>query len=147
MPTLRLRAMRKADLSWVAQAERQLFSAEAWSPQLLASELDAMKSLDDRIYVVAEVDAAMAGYATLPHFRRQGVGRALLNALLAAAAERECEAVLLEVRASNDGAIALYKEAGFKAIAKRRAYYTHPREDAVVMRKKLAAPKVGPVGS
>ena len=39
MPTLRLRAMRKADLSWVAQAERQLFSAEAWSPQLLASEL------------------------------------------------------------------------------------------------------------
>ena len=63
MPTLRLRAMRKADLSWVAQAERQLFSAEAWSPQLLASELDAMKSLDDRIYVVAEVDAAMAGYA------------------------------------------------------------------------------------
>ena len=63
MPTLRLRAMRKADLSWVAQAERQLFSAEAWSPQLLASEMDAMKSLDDRIYVVAEVDAAMAGYA------------------------------------------------------------------------------------
>ena len=153
MPTLRLRAMRKADLSWVAQAERQLFSAEAWSPQLLASELDAMESLDDRIYVVAEVDATMAGYAgvwrgdsadvltiaTLPYFRRQGVGRALLNALLDAAAERECEAVLLEVRASNDGAIALYKEAGFKAIAKRRAYYTHPREDAVVMRKKLAA--------
>ena len=47
--------------------------------------------------------------------------------------------MLLEVRASNDGAIALYKEAGFKAIAKRRAYYTHPREDAVVMRKKLTA--------
>lgn len=161
MPTLRLRAMRKADLSWVAQAERQLFSAEAWSPQLLASELDAMESLDDRFYVVAEVDAAMAGYAgvwlgdsadvltiaTLPRFRRQGVGRALLNALLDAAAERECEAVLLEVRASNDGAIALYKEAGFKALAKRRGYYSHPREDAVVMRKKLAAPKVGPVGS
>lgn len=88
MPTLRLRAMRKADLSWVAQAERQLFSAEAWSPQLLASELDAMESLDDRFYVVAEVDATMAGYAgvwlgdsadvltiaTLPHFRRQGWG-------------------------------------------------------------------------
>ena len=153
MPALRLRAMRKADLSWVAQAERQLFSAAAWSPQLLASELDAMESLDDRIYVVAEVDAAMAGYAgvwlgdsadvltiaTLPRFRRQGVGRALLNALLDAAAERECEAVLLEVRASNDGAIALYKEAGFKALAKRRGYYSHPREDAVVMRKKLAA--------
>jgi putative ribosomal-protein-alanine acetyltransferase, rimI-like protein len=63
----------------------------------------------------------------------------LLNALLDAAAERECEAVLLEVRASNDGAIALYKEAGFKALAKRRGYYSHPREDAVVMRKKLAA--------
>ena len=81
----------------------------------------------------------MLTIATLPHFRRQGVGRALLKALLDAAAERECEAVLLEVRASNDGAIALYKEAGFKAIAKRRAYYTHPREDAVVMRKKLTA--------
>ena len=52
MPVLHLRTMRKADLGWVAQAERQLFSAEAWSPQLLASELDAMHSLDDRIYVV-----------------------------------------------------------------------------------------------
>ena len=81
--------------------------------------------------------------ATLPHFRRKGVGRALLKALLAAAVDRECEAVLLEVRASNDGAIALYKEAGFKAIAKRRAYYTHPREDAIVMRKNWPRPKWG----
>lgn len=96
MPVLHLRTMRKADLGWVAQAERQLFSAEAWSPQLLASELDAMHSLDDRIYVVAEVDATMAGYAgvwlgdsadvltiaTLPHFRRKGWGGLYLKLCL-----------------------------------------------------------------
>ena len=57
MPTLRLRAMRKADLSWVAQAERQLFRPRLGVLSCWPVNWTRWKSLDDRIYVVAEVDA------------------------------------------------------------------------------------------
>jgi ribosomal-protein-alanine N-acetyltransferase len=41
----------------------------------------------------------------------------------------------LEVRESNEAAVALYKGYGFQPIGRRRNYYDHPREDAIVMRK------------
>ncbi|WP_257210621.1 GNAT family N-acetyltransferase [Actinomyces ruminis] len=75
--------------------------------------------------------------ATVPAVRRRGVATALLGALLRVAADAGCRAVLLEVRASNEGAQRLYEAHGFKAIGHRRRYYLAPVEDAVVMRRPL----------
>ena len=55
----------------------------------------------------------------------------------AAARAAGCRAVLLEVRASNDAARALYTRHGFTTAGRRRRYYTAPVEDALVMRLPL----------
>jgi ribosomal-protein-alanine N-acetyltransferase len=46
----------------------------------------------------------------------------------------ECSKVFLEVRASNRAAIEMYRGFNFEELARRRDYYRHPREDAIVMR-------------
>lgn len=68
-------------------------------------------------------------------FQRQGLGGAMLAAVLAAAFARQLSRVFLEVRASNRGAIALYRRAGFLEVGMRRAYYRNIQgsEDALVM--------------
>jgi ribosomal-protein-alanine N-acetyltransferase len=66
-----------------------------------------------------------------------GLGRHLLDTLCARAKEMGAESVLLEVRPSNDRALAVYKRFGFAEIGRRKAYYpAHEgkREDAIVMR-------------
>jgi ribosomal-protein-alanine acetyltransferase len=71
--------------------------------------------------------------AVLPAFHRQGVGRALLSALLAQARARQAERILLEVRASNQPAIRLYNSSGFQLLARRGNYYQNPNEDALIL--------------
>jgi ribosomal-protein-alanine N-acetyltransferase len=71
--------------------------------------------------------------------RRRGVGRRLLDAVIAYAREIQGRLVLLEVRRSNVAALALYHSAGFSVEDVRRAYYSD-NEDAIVMRLELAAP-------
>lgn len=65
--------------------------------------------------------------------RRRGIGRALMLAIIAHAAENGEHGVLLEVRTSNDRAIALYRELGFADNGLRPRYYSDNREDALVM--------------
>lgn len=72
-------------------------------------------------------------FAVHPHSRRQGVGRALLAHVLAVADEIGAPQATLEVRASNIAAIALYEAAGFVHAGRRRDYYTHPVEDALIL--------------
>jgi ribosomal-protein-alanine acetyltransferase len=71
--------------------------------------------------------------AVLPGFRRQGIGRALLSALLDEARALQAERILLEVRASNRPAIRLYNSKGFQLLARRGGYYRNPDEDALVL--------------
>lgn len=73
-----------------------------------------------------------------PRRQRQGLGRMLLAMALATAHEHRLYTMLLEVRPSNLGALALYQEAGFAEIGRRRGYYpdgVHGREDALVLRR------------
>ena len=65
--------------------------------------------------------------------RRQGVGRMLLRQLLMAATESSASRILLEVRESNLAARALYTAMGFNLLARRRGYYDHPAEDALIL--------------
>jgi ribosomal-protein-alanine N-acetyltransferase len=72
-------------------------------------------------------------------YQRKGLGKKLLNNMLALAGKLKFTRVLLEVRPSNAAAIALYSAMEFGEIGLRRGYYpaAQGREDAIVMEKKL----------
>ena len=72
--------------------------------------------------------------------RRKGLGAALLGAALEAGAGRGARLAVLEVRAGNAPAQALYARFGFEVVGRRRDYYRSPVEDALVMTKPLAPP-------
>ena len=107
-----------------------------------------------RLWVVRlEPDAEPAGFALAwhaadevhlldlavdPGARRRGVGRKLVGAVLGYARDASARLVLLEVRRSNDAAIALYRSAGFSENGVRRGYYSDNGEDAVEMSIELS---------
>jgi ribosomal-protein-alanine N-acetyltransferase len=68
-------------------------------------------------------------------FQKKGVGRALLNFLIADALEQQAKKMILEVRRTNLAAIFLYESSGFDQIGLRKNYYPAHlgREDAIVM--------------
>lgn len=68
-----------------------------------------------------------------PAFRRRGLGTALVRAVLAQAATLGATRATLEVRESNVSARQLYERHGFRLAATRRAYYTNPVEDALIL--------------
>ena len=72
-----------------------------------------------------------------PESRRQGVGRALLEAWLASAATAAAVGAQLEVRESNLPARELYGRLGFLVQGRRASYYHHPVEDALLMGRQL----------
>jgi [ribosomal protein S18]-alanine N-acetyltransferase len=152
----RLRPMITADLADVVALERELFPEDPWTAQMFADEVVLPPEV--RLYLVAEGDgaaeSAIAGYAGMlfvpgglqadvltiavreSHWGL-GTGSALLAALIAAARERDCAEVFLEVRADNPRAHGLYLRRGFAEIGLRRGYYKPSGVDAIVMRKDL----------
>jgi [ribosomal protein S18]-alanine N-acetyltransferase len=146
-----LRSMARVDLAAVAQLELALFGEEAWSADMLATELAGEPS---RYYLVAADDGAIAGYAGMlapgggqadvltvgvAHERwGEGIGAALVNHLMAEASRRGCTEMFLEVRVDNDRAQRLYRRHGFDVVGIRRGYYQPSGTDALVMRRKLA---------
>ncbi len=71
--------------------------------------------------------------AVHPHYQHQGLGQAMLLALMAEACDRGLERATLEVRASNVPALSLYKKFGFKIAGRRRDYYKDTDEDALIL--------------
>lgn len=153
MTGLQFRPMTTADLDTVLSLELTLFGEEAWSRQMLAGELGQQP--DSRLYLVAEQDQQLVGYAGLlaaggqadvltiavdTACWGQGVGSALLRQLLAEATRRGCTEVFLEVRADNARAQRLYLWWGFTEIGVRRGYYQPSGTDAIVMRRPLTGP-------
>ena len=145
-----LRSMTRADLAGVVELEQDVFGAEAWTPEMLLGELEQQPA--SRYYLVAEVDGQVAGYAGLlgagwqgdvltlavaADRWGQGIGTALLQALLAEAARRGCTEVFLEVRTDNSRAQELYRRHDFAEIGIRRGYYQPSGADALVMRLTL----------
>lgn len=78
-------------------------------------------------------EAHITTLAIHPDYQRQGLGQALLYALLVSAWRRGQEWATLEVRVSNQTAIALYKKFGFQDVGKRRRYYQDNGEDALIL--------------
>ncbi len=74
----------------------------------------------------------IANVAVDPRYRRQGVAGELLGAFLRFG-QANLAFLTLEVRASNEAAIALYRKYGFQEVGRRKQYYDAPREDAIIM--------------
>src|SRR5713101_324320 len=83
------------------------------------------------------VEAEILGVAVPTRHRRKGYARFLLKNLLHLAQEHSTREVFLEVRESNVAALALYREFGFEATARRPNYYRDPIEAALVLRLKI----------
>jgi len=78
-------------------------------------------------------EAEILNLAVAQGVRRQGEGRALVQRLLNRFTEFQVSRVFLEVRESNAGAIAFYRELGFQPVGRRKDYYQDPKEAATVM--------------
>lgn len=72
-----------------------------------------------------------------PGYRRQGLARRLLAFAMARAARAGARRALLELRAGNREALALYDSLGFGSLGVRREYYREPTEDALVLARDL----------
>jgi ribosomal-protein-alanine N-acetyltransferase len=89
------------------------------------------------MFIPGGTQADVLTIAVRPVYWGRGIGSALLAALLAAARDRGCAEVFLEVRADNPRAHGLYLRRGFEELGVRRGYYQPSGMDAIVMRKDL----------
>ena len=137
--------MKAEHVPQVAQLEKLCF-ADPWSEMSIASELRSIWSY----WVVAVRDDEVVGYigsqssidesdvmnvAVHPDWRRQGIAEQLIETLIGELKNRGSKALMLEVRASNAPAIALYEKLGFRQVGLRKNYYRNPKEDALILRK------------
>lgn len=150
--TITVRRARVDDLPAILAIERVSFT-DPWSRSSFAALLEQPRVYFsvalDRVagtllgYTVAWFvldEAELANLAVLPEARGNGIGALLLEGALAASEARGSATMYLEVRASNQAAIALYTSHGFAEVGRRRAYYRKPVEDALILRR-IASPQ------
>jgi ribosomal-protein-alanine N-acetyltransferase len=146
-----IRPMEREDLPEVLAIEVSSF-ALPWTEEMFVNEL-AQGTLAE--VLVARLPAAgtpppIAGYicvwmvsdelhinnlAVHPRWRRRGIAGALLQAAMEQGRLGGAESAFLEVRASNVEAQGLYRQFRFEPVGVRPRYYTHPVEDALIMRR------------
>jgi [ribosomal protein S18]-alanine N-acetyltransferase len=139
--------MTTADIESVIAIERASFQFP-WSTRFFLDELQ----VDCARSILAEVEGRIVGYvlfwflaeevdihniAVHPDFRRRGIGRLLLEEVVAAARRQERLRVTLDVRFSNAPAQNLYRSFGFVIRGLRKGYYSDNGEDALVMALEL----------
>lgn len=137
--------MNPTHVAQVAELEKLCFS-EPWSEKSVASELENELSL----WLIAEENGVVLGYvgsqtvldetdmmnvAVHPDHRRLGIAAALITELVSQLKKRGSRCLKLEVRVSNEGAIALYETLGFVKLGLRKNYYRNPKEDALILGK------------
>jgi [ribosomal protein S18]-alanine N-acetyltransferase len=137
---------------WQPAAYGSYLTSDPASPNLLRTAIVAVHRDQIKAFAAATVllDGAqnlcqLDSMAVHPEARRQGIGSALLRALLAWATDNHARHFSLEVRASNAPAIGLYQRLGLRPEGRRPRYYTHPEEDALILGAPVTA--VPPTGS
>jgi ribosomal-protein-alanine N-acetyltransferase len=139
------RRLELSDLNAIESIERESYPTP-WSRSMFAGELAKPSSIslgafepetDELLgYLIISryVDAwHVMNLAVSPKYRRRRIAASLLERLFELTSSEGRRGYTLEVRVSNDVAIKLYKQAGFKARGIRRGYYTDNREDALIM--------------
>ena len=140
---MRIERFRWWHIADVLRVEEDLFGAETWSAAMFWNEL-----AQRNYYIVAVDDDEVLGYAGLSAAegeawvqniavrrttQRRGLGRKLLEELLAEAERRGIKQTLLEVAVTNAPAQRLYANYGFEPVGIRRGYYQPSNTDALVM--------------
>ncbi|ABX40735.1 ribosomal protein S18-alanine N-acetyltransferase [Lachnoclostridium phytofermentans] len=138
-----IRKMLPNDSKAMAIIEQETFS-DPWSEESFLKEATEK----DHIYLVVEDSGNLIAYCGMWNItgegyitnvcvkkekRKQGIGKLMLVSLLEQAKLCNIEAVTLEVRESNQSAIHLYEQLGFQSVGKRKDFYAHPTEDAIIM--------------
>ena len=141
-----IRTLAAADLGAIERIERRSY-ATPWSRSMFASEIakptsiclgavDPGAGLIGYLIISRYVDAwHVMNVAVDPDQRGRGVATMLLERLFDLTADDARRGYTLEVRVSNEKAIALYERLGFRSRGLRRGYYTDNREDALIMWK------------
>ena len=134
-------------LDEICRIEHEAFS-DPWSTEMLREELLNPQT----VYIGASENGLLTGYAGMqvvldeghihnvavsPDFRRRGIARSLVEALIDFSRKQSLSVMLLEVRNANLPAIELYASFGFEVVGRRPNYYKNPREDALLMTKVL----------
>ena len=143
-----IREMNHDDVSMVSDIERRSYefpwSHGVFRDCLLAGYQNIVLVRDNTVagYGVLSIAAGEAHILNIcvdPDYRSHRYGEKLLDELLFRARAASVRTIFLEVRPSNERAIALYKKKGFHQVANRPAYYqaNQGREDAAVLAKKL----------
>ena len=148
---VRIVPMTNEYLNDVAELERTCFS-NPWSRNMLAEELE--NACSAFLVALDAENGSVVGYAGLlavvdegcitkmavrPDCRRGGVAGQLLDVFIRFAEGSGLAFLTLEVRESNYAAIALYGSRGFRGEGRRKNYYDHPKEDAIIMTKEFGA--------
>ena len=137
--------MEEVHVAQIAALEQVCFS-DPWIESSVRSELDnplsywlvAMDGDHVAAYVGSQTvlgEADIMNVAVDPAYRRQGLARLLLERLQEALTAKGVHSLTLEVRASNEPAIALYSSQGYVQVGRRPNYYHKPKEDALILRK------------
>jgi ribosomal-protein-alanine acetyltransferase len=146
-----LRIATPDDIDGIMAIETPTFTTDAWSAETISSELGSSNT----VYLVltegdetvayggllaprGASDADIQTIAVAPAFRRTGLGRRIMVALMRAAVDRGATQLFLEVRADNPNAQALYESLGFAQIAVRPKYYQPDGVDAHIMKAVLS---------
>ncbi len=153
MHSVSIDRMTRADTVRCAELEAQLFAGD--DPWPATAFVGALRSAHNH-YVAARQDDKLVGYAGIarlgrtppfeyevhtigvdPAYQGQGIGRQLLDELMAfATTGSKAGVIFLEVRTDNAAAIALYESVGFVNVGLRKRYYRVSGADAYTMRRK-----------
>ncbi|HMJ00090.1 MAG TPA: ribosomal protein S18-alanine N-acetyltransferase [Gaiellaceae bacterium] len=144
---IEFRKLKLRDLNSIEEIERASYPTP-WSRSMFAGELAKPSSIclgaidTDRnelvgyLIISRYVDAwHVMNVAVAEPYRRRGIATGLIERLFEDTARDSRRGYTLEVRVSNEAAIRLYEQLGFKARGIRRGYYTDNREDALIMWK------------
>jgi ribosomal-protein-alanine N-acetyltransferase len=140
-----IRKLELRDLNAIERIERDSYRTP-WSRSMFAGELAKPSSVSlgafdpesgdllGYLIISRYVDAwHVMNVAVAPGARRRRIAASMLERLFEVTAGEDRRGYTLEVRVSNDVAIRLYEQAGFRARGIRRGYYTDNREDALIM--------------
>ncbi|MDD2373014.1 MAG: ribosomal protein S18-alanine N-acetyltransferase [Syntrophomonadaceae bacterium] len=146
-PGFILRKMTSQDIDEIMQIEQKCFTLP-WSRESYRGELKN----NFATYLVCDFEGKIAGYGGIwvvfedahitnvavdPDFRQSGMGTALMQELEQKARDKKAQRILLEVRPSNEAALAMYRNLGYSPTGLRQNYYSDNGEDAIIMTKLL----------
>ena len=138
-----VRLAAEEDISGIVEIEKRCF-ADPWSENAFRSSFKANTDIfvlegDGKIggFAVFDrtlgIEAELHNIAVDPQLRGRGLSRLLMDALVDSAKRNGVGRIMLEVRASNEAAIALYTKYGFEMVGVRPGYYRNPTENAILM--------------